>query len=276
MMNNTVAARKETLKENGINNMFISFGDMINIQNEQRDLSDYIKSDDYTKSSHLYRRWVMSQMYRMCRIRRNNYISSQGLQDASNQYRWHLNQFNNKYKLNVMLNELKACVKMEQERDSECSIRKQFFTKEVVSKTLLEMYESNRSGYYWTLNEKGDIESATKDLVTAVNCTMLYQQYKKIYAKLVKFYRYPEKSINMHQLFITPEFDKAYTAAGAYYTLQNLVRFHGCKIRDPEESQNKVLNNLFMNYVVSNSPDELFDTMLSVMLSGQYTFASDF
>ena len=80
----------------------------------------------------------------------------------------------------------------------------------------------------------------------------------------------------MHQLFITPEFDKAYTAAGTYYTLQNLVRFHGCKICDPEESQNKVLNNLFMNYVVSNSPDELFDTMLSVMLSGQYTFASDF
>lgn len=272
MMNNTAEARKETLRANGINNMFISFGDMINIQNEQRDLSDYIKSDDYTKSSHLYRRWVMSQMYRMCLVRRNNYISSQ---DASSQYRWYLNQFNNKYKLVMMLNELKACAKMEQERDPECSIRKQFFTKEVVSKTLLEMYE-NSHNYYWTLNEKGDIESATKDLVTAVNCTMLYQQYKKIYAKLVKYYRYPERSINMHQLLITSEFENAYTAAGAYYTLQNLVRFHGCKIRDSEESQNKVLNSLFMNYVVSNSSDELFDTMLSVMLSGQYTFASDF
>ena len=200
-------------------------------------ICNQIIEDGYVKNTKLHRRFVMAQMFQAL-----NYVSWDKQRTGYNEW---LKSFGIKYQFEMMLEEVRVLGKLE-ERDLETfTERSNFFTKEVIARTMLDYIEklkahinSNKTykckGIPYKKVKAKDIfvEDLDKKVYTLMRNDIVKvhvaRNYNEIYKALKNF---------MSKMVTIPyttakckDWIDAYKGEGAYYTLKNLVMFHNCGI----------------------------------------------
>lgn len=200
-------------------------------------IANQIIEDGYVRNTRLYRRFVCAQMFQAL-----NYVSWDRKRTGYNEW---LENFGVKYQFEMMLEEVRVLGKLE-ERDSETFIeRSNFFTREVVAKTMFDyieklkisieskkIYRCKGIPYKKVAGENIFVDDLDKKIYARMRNDIykvqIARNYNEIYKALKNF---------MSKMITIPyatskckEWVDAYKGEGAFYTLKNLVMFHGCGI----------------------------------------------
>ena len=200
-------------------------------------IANQIIEDGYVRNTKLHRRFVMAQMFQGL-----NYVSWDKRRTGYNEW---LKNFGIGYAFDMMLEEIRVLGKLE-ERDRDTFIeRAHFFTQDVIMATM-EDYVVELTKHIETLPSKNckgvpykrikgnnifvvDIDKKIYAPLRHDIWSIKYaSSYNKIY-KIVKAFMSKMVSAPYH----TPKskaWIDAYKGEGAFYTLKNLVMFHGCGI----------------------------------------------
>lgn len=254
--------------------------------NVQDNLREQIISDGYVRNTKLHRRFVMAQMFHML-----NYVSHYDKRETG--YNACLrNMYSYQYTLDMMLEEVRVLSKLESRDKESFEERSHFFTQEVVVR-VLEDYLAKLEQYVNGLPEhkckgvpykrvKGmdifnsDLEKKlfgpTHDKILRIAAT---KSYAEMYKLLEKFMR------NIVKLpYDTPKskvWIDAYKGNGAYYTLKNLVRFHGCFIDDNGNKLTGPAANYYLNLMLDDYEGEgwrMFALMKKVIEDNNFNFTA--
>lgn len=200
-------------------------------------ICNQIIEDGYVRNTKLHRRFVMAQMFQAL-----NYVSWDRKRTGYNEW---LKRFGIKYQFEMMLEEIRVLGKLEV-RDAETFLeRSNFFTREVVVKTMADYIEklkthieSNR-----TYNCKGIpykkvkgkdifVEDLNKKIYAPMRSDIYKVQIARNYNEIYRFVKdFMNKMITVpYYTTKSKDWIDAYKGEGAFYTLKNLVMFHGCGI----------------------------------------------
>ena len=201
-------------------------------------IANSIIEDGYVRNTKLHRRFVMAQMFHAL-----NYKSYDGRREGYNEY---IKRFGIKYEFDMMLEEIRVLGKLEVRDRDTFTERSHFFTKDVIKK-IMEDYIEELKKYIDTLPNKNckgvpykrikgrdifvvDIDKKIyAPLRQRVSGLKYASNYNEIY-RIVKYFM----NDMIHLPYKTPKskaWIDAYKGEGAFYTLKNLVMFHGCGIK---------------------------------------------
>lgn len=215
---------------------------------EEESFLSQIYEDGYVRNTRLHRRWVMAQMFRMLNYK--SYYTGKSGYDA------YLNDhYGYQYQFEMMLEEIRVLAEL-QDRDIKAfNERSRFFIPDVVSATCndyinkLEIYVNKlpvhkckgvpykkvfgRNIFVEDLNkyvyypQKSNFADVKRVVINIRNHSMTFS-YKDLYRVLRKFcanmYRLPNETPKCR------EWKDAFKGEGSYYTLMNLIKFHGCRV----------------------------------------------
>jgi len=211
---------------------------MIVNKKENDPILEQILEDGYVRNTRLHRRFVMAQMFHAL-----NFRSYDGKYKGYNDYIKYRYAYD--YTFKTMLDELKVLSKLEVRDKESFEERSHFFTKEVVI-AVLEDYMDKLKAYIDKLPEH-KCKGVPYKKVKGKNIFNVDLQ-KKIYSPLenrIRYIRYAKAYATMYlelQNFMSAMIKLPWNTAkstvwfdtfkgeGAYYTLKNLVMFHGCEI----------------------------------------------
>lgn len=201
-------------------------------------IANQIIEDGYVRNTKLHRRFVMAQMFQGL-----NYKSYDGRNTGYNEW---VKRHGLGYAFDMMIEEIRVLGKLE-ERDRDTFVeRSHFFTKDVIAKTMAD-YVAELIKYVETLPNK-NCKGVPYKRVKGKNIFVVDLD-KKVYAPLRNDIHRVKYASNYNQLYrIVKEFMRnmvalpyttpkskawidAYKGEGAFYTLKNLVMFHGCGIK---------------------------------------------
>ena len=201
-------------------------------------ICNQIIEDGYVRNTKLHRRFVMAQMFQAL-----NYES--WYRDEKGYNAW-LKRFGIKYQFEMMLEEVRVLGKLE-ERDWETfKERSNFFTKEVVVKTMADYIDKLKASieskktykckgipYKKVAGRDIFVEDLDKKIYAFMRSDIykvqIARNYNEIYKALKNFIN---KMITIpYATSKCKEWVDAYKGEGAFYTLKNLVMFHGCGIK---------------------------------------------
>lgn len=219
------------------------------INSEEESFLSQIYEDGYVRNTRLHRRWVMAQMFRMLNYK--SYYTGKSGYDA------YLNDhYGYQYQFEMMLEEIRVLAEL-QDRDPEAfAERSRFFIPDVVSATCndyinkLEIYVNKlpvhkckgvpykkvfgRNIFVEDLNkyvyypQKSNFADVKRVVISIRNHHSMISSYKDLYKALRKFcanmYRLPNETPKCK------EWKDAFKGEGSYYTLMNLIKFHGCRV----------------------------------------------
>lgn len=197
-------------------------------------IEESIRNDGYIENNHLYRRWVMAQMLRHYRNEK----------DPAAFDHYFISGKPYKYAWETTLNEMKA---MKHLHGEELIKRERFFNLEVVKEMANEYNEQvkrciaklprkrkvkNREVVYYSKIPYGkEIRRYPRDkkfwasiteAVNKINAANTYWQMQKA----VEFFM---ATCPMHLKMPKPDaWKNAFKGAGAYYTMDNMIKFHNC------------------------------------------------
>lgn len=235
--------RMNMLNQNGIDtsrfftltaNYDIPKGSTIDIQ--VNPVAEQIITDGYVKNSKLHRRWITAQYLRM-------------LNSTSGWYSYLKYHYHYMYQLKMMIEEVRV-LSILCEKDTETYMERcQFFTP-VRIKTILHRYYEDVESYlnslrihtrrngikYIKVFHSGYVKVDDKD-------SRLLEPIRTLIAIIDEQYGYGDiyatlKVLEKKMVSIPDEHEKikewvdAFQYEGAYYTLMNLVKFHGCVIKE--------------------------------------------
>ena len=210
-----------------------------NIAMTENNIANQIIADGYVRNTKLHRRFVMAQMFEML-----NYQSWNGHESG---YTACLkNRYGYDYTLKMMLEEVKVLSKLEARDKESFDERSTFFTKKVIIAVMEDYMEKLKKHVDNLPNYK--CKGVPYKKIKGINI-FNDDLYKKLYAPLyneINYIKYAKNYTDIHirlQRFVgkmvklpynTPkskEWIDAFKGEGAYYTLKNLVMFHGCGIK---------------------------------------------
>ena len=197
-----------------------------------------IITDGYVRNTKLHRRFVMAQMFHAL-----NYKSYDGRKEGYNEY---IKRFGIKYEFDMMLEEIRVLSKLEARDTATFIERSHFFTKDVIAQTMTD-YVAELKKYVEKLPNK-NCKGVPYKRIKGMN-VFVEDLQKKVYAPLEReinrlkyasnyneMYRIVRSFMSdmIHLPYDTPKskaWIDAYKGEGAFYTLKNLVMFHGCGIK---------------------------------------------
>lgn len=241
--------RLEILKKAGVDtgNLFAMGDDMvvrvvdgIPVQVYDDDpIYKIIEDGGYIQDRRLFRRWVMAQMFHILRKMRDyNQNFTHCLQQKGYEYSW-----------KMLVEEIRVQKRLWDSGDIENFDERHRFFNETVVLDMMNNYLDDLQKYVDTLKIKhckgvpyktikgrnifvSDIPAkvfyplnAVRNRVKFDNCDIndLYHYLKK----------FNDARVSMNwETKMSKSFVNAYKAAGAFYTMKNLIMFHGCKFRD--------------------------------------------
>lgn len=283
--------RIEKLKMSGINTdgyFAINDDTVVKVENGvptvvEDDVLSQIYTNGYVKNASLHRRFVMAQMFHGLNSPNgfNNWLKGHGYE-----YQWkmllHKDAGGN-------AGELWTLVKLEESGDKVFDERKIFFNKNVVyimakdyinklKNELLFKYKVNKNGEIY-VNKYGHmnindikkkvcdkLNDAAEEIINSTTAKELFDATYKFNGMRVKLNYYNK----MDGTFIN-----AYKASGAYYTLQNMIRFHGVVLSNYEtgEVYDKYGSEEYLKtYLVEHDGYKLFSLMLRTISENNFTF----
>lgn len=215
---------------------------------EEESFLSQIYEDGYVRNTRLHRRWVMAQMFRMLNYK--SYYTGKSGYDA------YLNDhYGYQYQFEMMLEEIRVLAEL-QDRDPEAfAERSRFFIPDVVSATCNDYINKlkafvdklpvhkckgvpykkvfGRNIFVEDLNkyvyhpQKSNFADVKRVVINIRNYSITFS-YKDLYRVLRKFcanmYRLPNETPKCR------EWKDAFKGEGSYYTLMNLIKFHGCRV----------------------------------------------
>ncbi len=186
-------------------------------------LFEQINDDGYVRNSHLWRRWITAQTFKMLNYKNgwNTYVRE---------------NFSWKYCIEQLRNEFYAQWKMLSDEDTdEYCLRSRFFNKDVlialIKNYIRQLYKTYNKG---TLKKIKSVDMLLNEVDSAEKLLNLAERSDS--ANPYRFYELlGSMSKNYTKLPMgTPlcrEWLNAYRGSGAYYTLKNLIMWHGVKIK---------------------------------------------
>lgn len=197
-------------------------------------------SNGYIRNTKLHRRWVMAQMFRML-----NYTSWDEQRYGYDAYL--KDRYSYEYQFEMMLDELKVLCVL-QKKDYETFVeRYQFFDKNTVIATC-EDYLGKLKKYVDTLPRKkcrgeqyvkigslyvfvSDLSLVFSSIKSKISGMRRERDLNNMYCLLGMFIRdFVQKYSLPFNTSKSSEWKNAFKGAGSYYTLMNLIKFHGYKI----------------------------------------------
>ena len=200
-------------------------------------IATQIITDGYVRNTKLHRRFVMAQMFHGL-----NFRSYDGRREGYNEW---LKRFGIKYEFDMMLEEIRVLGKLEDRDVSTFLERSHFFTKDVVTQTMKD-YVSELKNYVDRLPNKNCkgvpykrikgrdvfVEDLQKKVYSPFERDINRLRYASNYNEMYRIVRNFISQM-IHLPYNTPKskaWIDAYKGEGAFYTLKNLVMFHGCGI----------------------------------------------
>jgi hypothetical protein len=193
----------------------------VNMEMVQQILNN-IEDEGYVKSNKLFRRWVMAQTFRMLNHPRG---WKAALDEKPYFYQW-----------TMLENELHAMSKLEVEDKVTFEQRKCFFTKEVIL-DMLKDYKVRAGEYYkknWGYYNHSYATTVYNNAIGIADITIQgisnSSSYGQYYHIIKEFNR--ESIKGRPDIRLPKETEKckvwieAFKGAGAYYTLENLMKYH--------------------------------------------------
>ncbi len=163
-----------------------------------------IIDDGHIENASLHRRWVMAQTFRMLRY---PYGWLAALRGMGYNYMWHM-----------LMDECKAIATMERNNSAQVTARKRCFSLYSIHVIATDCIEQiGRNGNH-------QLHEALQELSLAETYAEAYESLKSVWRN--RGGRWFKK------LTMPNEFINCYKAAGAYYTMQNMVMFHGCFVHE--------------------------------------------
>lgn len=193
-----------------------------------------ILNGETINSPQLYRRWVMAQVFRM--LATGNFVKA--LQQKGYQYQW-----------KMVIEELRTQDKLYRNDDDNYYVRKAFFNRYVVH-NMAEDYIKQLCTILRRLPRKkckgekyiriGGKNYFEKDIQKKIVDKLLDVAYKimtaatpnELYLFTSIFYKMVKELHIRYEMPMSASFKDAYKGAGAYYTMQNLILFHGCRFSE--------------------------------------------
>jgi len=200
-------------------------------------IANSIIEDGYVRNTKLHRRFVMAQMFHML-----NYKSYDGRREGYNEA---LKMRGLKYSFDMMLEEIRVLGKLEARDTATFIERSHFFTKDVIAQTMTDYVEELKK-YVETIPNK-NCKGVPYKRIKGNNIFVADLQ-KKVYSPLEREINRLKYATNYNEMYkVVREFMRdminlpyntpkskawidAYKGEGAFYTLKNLVMFHGCGI----------------------------------------------
>lgn len=261
----TAAARIAALKAAGIDTssyfplgeeMVVKVVDGIPVQVTDDDpIYNKLQNGGYIGHYKLFRRWVMAQMFHMLRQ----------METSSDNFNEILQRKGYEYQWRMLENELYAQMKMDKHGDRTClGQRVQWFNKDVAADMIYDyitklqkyitdnlMYRLNRKGQKVYLHKcKGlpYVRIGNKNIFVADLEAKVYRPLADIAFKLTRnipvkeTYELVRKFNRTHKKLLAStkqsyDFINAYKGSGAYFTMRNLVMFHGARFLGMNETQ---------------------------------------
>ncbi len=215
-------------------------GQTINIKvtADDDEIANMISDDGYLKNNHLFRRWVMAQMFK---LRKGNFDKN-------------LAKLGYSYQFKVVSEELHALAAMQRDDDPEFYKRSQFWNKRIAVSMIDRFYDdamkyirfnSNykngerttkfigivKSGYAWSSIFTEDKCRVIQD----INNTDLYKVIEKRFDDFMKKYSFILKTLKKENYNQFSFWKSTFKGAGAYYTLQNMFRYHNVFLKSDDK-----------------------------------------
>lgn len=201
----------------------------------------------------LFRRWVMAQMFHM--LTQTDYRSTRpiGFTEA-------LNRKGYKYSWEMVTEEFRVQAKLYQNDTENFVERNRWFNQEVAVKMANHyisqlkkhistlQYRKCKGMPYVCLNKRNifvaDIANKIfRPLELACDAIVKARNPKELYKTVANFYALIKKTWLQFDTPQCSEFKDAYKGSGAFYTLKNLILFHGCVF--PRVSTDKSMDILY-------------------------------
>lgn len=185
---------------------------------ELKAILNKIEDDGYVKNSKLFRRWVMAQTFRMMNYPDGGYTGALNAKPYA--YQW-----------TMLENELHAMAKISKEDPEQFEVRKDFFNKAVII-AMLEDYKDKVYDYCkdsrWRMGTVYPSGIGIAHItITAIRNAGSYERMHTIIKEFNKEVKTGCPNIALPKnTKKCREWMDAYKGAGAYYTLQNMIRFH--------------------------------------------------
>ena len=265
-MNNNTIQIKQTIAN------FINVDNKQELKDILNEIISAIDNEGHLEVEGIVRRWGPAQCLNMLRGDLKSEGAS-GFVYCKPTFHQSLMQKGYKYVWNVLANETNVLYKMYKDGDMDAfEVRNQFFNKEVVF-MLAEQFMAHVVKNIDKLSQYS-IMSILEDLgvsctnpneckTALINVTMNYQQAIRYtngpkdvhkatmrFQKLVHAYLRGTMGSRVEKLKVPNEFANVYKAAGAYYTMKDLILFEGYRFRDGGETVDaslRMLETVFSN-----------------------------
>ena len=172
------------------------------------EIEQKILDDGYIVNNNLHRRWIMAQMFR-------HYKENDGKTCGFDHH--FVTGTRYKYAWETAMNEIKALRHL---HGDELKKRERFFNMDVVKEMAKELEERTKQNYWY---EKNEFLSILKEVYKAKNYFEMYKALKKLVGT------YAMQSISHPK---PKAWKNAFKGAGAYYTMDNMIKFHNCRWRN--------------------------------------------
>lgn len=205
----------------------------------------------------LFRRWVMAQMFHMLTQKKYGERYPMGFTEA-------LNCKGYKYSWEMAVEEYRVQTKLSIDDKENFAERNRWFNK-AVAVVMAEHYMTQLKAHVKTLKTRkckgvpyvhlykrdifvSDLQAKVyRPLYKALDFINRARTPQQLYSALNEFYRKVKKVWLSFDTPQCPEFKDAYKGVGAFYTLKNLILFHGCQF--PTASSTHLSMGILYGYV---------------------------
>lgn len=215
-----------------------------------------IVGDDDIENIKVSRRWICAQTFRMLNYKKYIYNYRLGglTEKDAGWYEYLRDMKNYQYQFSMLQEELKVLARLEKNDPEEFKLRTKFFNRNVVNELIkwdlhiVEKYIAENSTLRTNTEYKyGSRVTTETEYVGYMEKCEFHKRYVAEMNSLASQIRWTKKYSELYTLFCEynrrrfngmdkktrkcPVWVEAYQGAGAYYSLDNIIRYHGCKVR---------------------------------------------
>ena len=272
-----------SINENGDYIVMNANENTITVTKENDPILNQIIEDGYVRNTKLHRRFVMAQMFQML-----NYVSYD--KEDEGYHACLRRRYGYDYTLKMMIEEVRVLGKLEDRDRESFNERVHFFDRNTIA-AVLEDYLVELKKYIENLPVK-KCKGVPYKKVKGVNI-FVADFDKKIYAPVKKYISRVKYVENYNEIYkVLCNFKKnmirlpyqtnkskawidAYKGEGAFYTLKNLIMFHGCTITDMNGFNHGANSMVYLNNMLEAYKGEgwrMFALMKKVIKDNNFDF----
>ena len=208
--------------------------------------------DKQVDNKKLFRRWIMAQTFRMMYEPTYRYDRRRGYVKETGWDNYLRNRYDYKYQFSMMLEEFKTLNKLSVKDKEEFEERSNFFNKDVAAATCKHYIKQFKDYVNSNKNDKCVVKLAQYGECSLLEVAAIIAKLESIIVDINYSENYAELYSNLNRFMKVmnkipadtpkcPEWKTAFKGNGAYYTLKNMILFHGCLLRgciNKQESMN--------------------------------------